>query len=156
MRLPRPWCTAHPKDSSCLERSTPIDELPAIIVSTPFVPIYWKWLVTIRPQSNTTGLPPVGRRAYRNGITSSRRRLGSARAHHAQSEPFHAMINKELKGIGKRRVLPTEQTGAPLSDAVPWADLMLREQRLKVACDNVAKGRRLEIFAAAPDGCYSH
>ena len=48
---PRPWCTAHPKGSSCSARSTPMRELPAIIASTPFAPICWKWPATVRPQS---------------------------------------------------------------------------------------------------------
>jgi hypothetical protein len=44
--------------------------LPSIIASTRFVPTYWKWLATIRPQSRITGLPLAGRQAFRNGITS--------------------------------------------------------------------------------------
>ncbi len=46
------------------------------------VPICWKWLPTVRPQSNTIGLRPVGQRAYRNGITSLRKR--SVRREHSK------------------------------------------------------------------------
>ena len=52
------------------ERSTPMHGLPAIIASTPFAPICWKWPAIIRPPLHTTGLPPAGRPACRNGITS--------------------------------------------------------------------------------------
>ncbi len=55
---------------TCWMRWTPMDGWPAIIASTRFAPISWKWPETFRPPWHATGSLPAGRRACRNETTS--------------------------------------------------------------------------------------
>src|SRR5207245_9289371 len=62
---------------------------------------------TLSPPSHTTGLPPVGRRAYRNGIPHDA--SGPAQREHPQAQigRSHMLINRDVKVVGKKRVLAT-------------------------------------------------